>query len=62
MIAADTRLKLINNELATMLDIARLAQAGGVAVVECRGELALCNAREIPTGWRRFAIHQKLAA
>lgn len=62
MIATDARLKLINNEHAAMVDIAEMAQSGGVAVVERGGEFAFCAANEIPQGWHRFGIHQKVAA
>ena len=57
-----TRLRLINTERTTMMEVARLAQAGGVVVVERAGEFAFCDRKAIPDGWRRCAIVEKVAA
>ena len=53
---SDARLQLINAERATMIEVAELAQAGGVAVVERGGEFAFCDRKQIPSGWKRCAI------
>lgn len=60
--AATTRLQLINGDHAVMADIAKLAQSGGVAVVERGGEFAFCDRQDIPAGWKRFTINEKAAA
>ena len=57
-----THLKLINDERATIAEVAKLAQSGGVAVVERGGEFAFCDQRAIPSGWHRFGINDKAAA
>lgn len=62
MESVNTRLQLINGEHAVMADIAKLAQAGGVAVVERRGEFAFCDRGEIPDGWKRMSIGVREAA
>lgn len=55
------RVRLINDDAATMIEVAKLAQRGGVAVVEQDGRFALCDRNQVPEGWHRIAINLKAA-
>ena len=50
--SVETLKTLLNNEHATMVEVAVLAQKHGMILVERGGEFSFCDQRTAPTGWR----------
>lgn len=43
----------------TLLEVAELAAASNVVLIERAGRIALCGAQHVPEGWHRCAVAQK---
>ena len=59
MNAASVRILPIDDK--TMLEVVALASKAGVAIVERAGQIAACNAANIPPGWHRVGASWKAA-